>query len=87
MEGQGWTRPCKGTHEVSGGRGGQDATSTGSNHQDMAHQPGQGLALSASSTERGDPRIAKSSLLVFMDEEVNMAEKGLELVQQGNAEH
>lgn len=53
----------------------------------MAHQPGQGLALSASNAERGDPRIAKSSLLVFMDEEVNMAEKGLELMQQGNAEH
>lgn len=71
------TEPCKGTHEVGGG---QDARSMASSPLDVVHIPGQGLILSASSTERGDPNPR-----VCMDEDSRHAGKSLELMQQVNA--
>lgn len=47
----------------------------GGERKSSLHPPGQGLALSASNTERGDPRTTKPSLLVGTDEEADMQEK------------
>lgn len=53
--------------------------STASHPKDVVHIPGQGLTLSAYSTERGGPRTAESSPRVCMNEDSRHAGKSPEL--------